>query len=419
MSIFRSLRNTPESRSFELLSQAAIPPPGFYYPTDSGANVNTDSAMRLDAVWACVNLLTDIVAPLPWDAYRESADGLLARVRKPALLVNPSNEVALSAADWRGQIMRSWLLRGNAYGLVKEIGPQGEATKIQIIHPDYVSVVRLGPLGPFEYRVLGERKDLWPAGDLIHLPGSYTVPGTPVALSPIDYARQTIGVGLSAEEYAARFYGDSAIPSGILHTDQSLTGEQATAMKARFNEAVKGRREIAVLGSGMSFSPLAVSSSESQWLETSKVTATRIARIFGVPPEMIGAEGGSSMTYANVESKFLNLLTLAGRPWIARLEQAISSLLPGRLIVRADTDELLRTDTETRVNIQTQRLRSGVRSVNEIRREDNLPPIDGGDDFLWPPFAVKEPDAIPIVDATPDDYTDSPSDQEEPYDDQG
>ena len=402
MSIFRNLSGRPEVRSYEMLSGASIPPPGFFYTTDSGATVNTDSAMRLDAVWACVNLLTDIVAPLPWHAYREGSDGLRTRVKSPGLLTSPSSEIALSSADWRGQIMRSWLLRGNAYGLIKELGPQGEPTKIQIIHPDYVNVVRLGPLGPFQYRVLGELKELFPAGDLIHMPGSYTVPGTPVGLSPIDYARQTIGVGLSAEEYAARFYGDSAVPSGVLHTDQSLTGEQAIAMKARFNEAVKGRREVAVLGSGMSFSPISVSSSESQWLETSKVTATRIARIFGVPPEMIGAESGSSMTYANVESRFINLLTLAGRPWIARLEHAISNLLPGRLIVRADIDELLRTDTQTRVNVQTQRIRSGLRSVNEERAVDNLPPIDGGDVFLWPPFALDVAKELLIEDAPTD-----------------
>ena len=404
MSIFRSLGR--ESRSYEMLSAAAIPPPGFFYPTDSGATVNTDSAMRLDAVWACVNLLTDIVAPLPWHAYREDSTGLRTRVKDSTLLVHPSNEIALSAADWRGQIMRSWLLRGNAYGLVKEIGPQGEPTSIQIIHPDIVSVVRLGQLGPFEYRVLGELKQLWPAGDLIHMPGSYTVPGTPIGLSPIDYARQTIGVGLAAEEYAARFYGDSAIPSGILHTEQGLTGEQALAMKARFNEAVKGRREVAVLGSGMSFSPISVSSSESQWLDTAKVTATRVARIFGVPPEMIGAESGSAMTYANVESRFLNLLTLAGRPWIARLEHALSGLLPGRLVVRADTDELLRTDAQTRVNLQTERIRAGLRSVNEVRREDNLPAIEGGDEFLWPPYALDVAKLIPISDTPIDPIED-------------
>jgi len=400
MSILRSLGRN-EARSYEMLSQAAIPPPGAYFPTDSGATVNTDTALRLDAVFACVNLITDIVAPLPWRAYRETSDGLLNRVRDPKLLIHPSNEIALSAADWRGQIMRSWLLRGNAYLRVTEIGPQGEIAAAQVLHPDYVTVVRLGQLGPFEYRLLGEKKELWPAGDLVHLPGSYTVPGTPIALSPIDYARQTIGVGLSAEAYAAKFYGDSAIPSGILHTDQSLTGEQATAMKARFTEAVKGRREVAVLGSGMSFTPISISSSEAQWLETSKVTATRIARIYGVPPEMIGADGGGSMTYANVESRFLNLLTLAGRPWISRLEHALSNILPGRLVVRADVDELLRTDTQTRVAVQTERIRAGLRSINETRREDNMPPIDGGDQYLWPPYALDVAKIEQITDDAP------------------
>jgi hypothetical protein len=109
-----------------------------------------------------------------------------------------------------------------------------------------------------------------------------------------------------------------------------------------------------------------------------------------------------TMTYANVESRFINLLTLAGRPWIARLEHAISNLLPGRLIVRADIDELLRTDTQTRVNVQTQRIRSGLRSVNEERAVDNLPPIDGGDVFLWPPFALDVAKELLIEDAPTD-----------------
>ena len=108
------------------------------------------------------------------------------------------------------------------------------------------------------------------------------------------------------------------------------------------------------------------------------------------------------MTYANVESRFINLLTLAGRPWIARLEHAISNLLPGRLLVRADIDELLRTDTQTRVNVQTQRIRSGLRSVNEERAIDNLPPIDGGDVFLWPPFALDVAKELLIEDAPTD-----------------
>ena len=405
MSILRGL--TAERRysggAGVLLSQSAVPPPGFYYPTDSGTTVNTDSAMRLGAVYACVNLIESLVAPLSWHAFRSMPDGVSVQIPDHPLLTSPSNEPSLSAADWRGQVMRSLLLRGNAYGLIKKTGAFGEPTQIQMIHPDYVSVVRLGPLGPFEFRVLGERKDLWQAGgDLWHVP-AYTVPGTPVGLSPIDYARQQIGLGLASEAYAAKFFGDSAIPSAVLSTDQQLTGEQANVMKQRWNEAIHGNRSVAVLGAGLDFTPITVNPSEAQWAESSKLNATAIARIFGVPPEMIGADGGTTNTYINVESKMAHLLVLTARPWIVRMEHALSALLRTSVNVRANTDELLRTDARTRVDIQTQRLRMGVRSVDEIRAEDNLPPLPNGDgqQYLWPPFASKIDATEPISEPSP------------------
>lgn len=405
MSILRGL--TAERRSGAgnvLLSQSAIPPPGFYYPTDSNETVNTDSAMRLSAVWSCVNLIESIVAPLPWHAYRTAPDGVEIRLPDHPLLVSPSNEPALSASDWRGQVIRSLLLRGNAFGLIKKVGAFGEPTQIQIVHPDYVSVVRLGPLGPFEYRVLGERMDLWQAGGALwHVP-AYTVPGSPVGLSPIDYARQQIGLGLAAERFGAKWFGDSAIPSAVLSTDQQLTGEQATVMKQRWNEAIQGSRAVAVLGSGVDYTAITVSPDESQFIETQRLNATAIARIFGVPPEMIGADGGTTNTYINVESKMAHLLVLTARPWIARLEHSLSNLLRATVNVRANTDELLRTDARTRVDIQAQRLRMGVRSVDEIRAEDNMPPLpaDAGNQYLWPPFATKI-DATEPIEAQPVD----------------
>jgi len=394
-----------------LLSQAAIPPPGFYYPTDTGETVNTDSAMRLAAVWACVNLLTDLVAPLPWHAYRRAPDGIDVRIPDHPLLVNPSNEPSLTAADWRGQVMRSLLLRGNAYGLIKQVGSFGEPTQIQIIHPDYVSVVRLGPLGPFEFRVLGERMDLWQSGgSLLHIP-AFTVPGTPVGLSPIDYARQQIGLGLGAERFGAKWFGDNATPSAVLSTDQQLTGEQAQVMKDRWNEAMHGNRGVAVLGAGLDYAPISVPANESQFLETAKMNATQIARIFGVPPEMIGADGGNSMTYTNTEALMIRTLVTAARPWIARLEHALSALLRSSVNVRADVDELLRTDARTRIDVQTARLRMGVRSVDEIRAEDNLPPLPNneGAQYLWPPYASKI-DATEPIETTNPPSTEAPAD---------
>ena len=407
MSLIRSIVERRSYTSGVPMSSSALPPPGAYFPTDSGKNVNADSAMRLNSVFGCVNLLTDLVAPLPWHAYRSTPTGQEVAVPDHPLLVNPSTEPSLSAADWRAQIMRSLLLRGNAWGLIKELGPFGEPVKIQMIHPDYVSVIRLGPLGPFEFRVLGQKHELWQAGgDLWHVP-AYVVASTPVGLSPIDMMRQQIGLGLAAESYGAKWFGDSATPSGLLTTDQALTAEQAQTMKARWQESMNGSRSVGVVGGGVSFQPLSVSAEESQFIATQKLTATQIARIFGIPPEMIGAESGSSMTYSNVESRMLHLLILAGRPWIARLETALSNLLRSSVNVRANTDALLRTDARTRVDIQSQRLRMGVRSVNEIRAEDNLGPLpsDDGDRFLWPPFASKIDATEPITEPQTTDST--------------
>ena len=406
MSFLRNLTERRSSGGGVLLSQAAIPPPGAYFPTDSGETVNTDTAMRLASVFACVNLLTDFVAPLPWHAYRRTPDGRDVLAEDPPLLVSPSNELSITAAGWRAQVMRSLLLRGNAFGLIKSVGPNGEPTKIQIIHPDYVSVVRLGPMGPFEFRVIGEMHKLWQeGGDLWHLP-AYSSPGTPVGLSPIDYMRQQIGLGLAAESFGAKWFGDGAIPSAVLTTDQALTGEQAADMKSRWNEAMHGNRSVAVLGAGLDYTQISVSPNESQFIETAKLNATQIARIYGVPPEMIGADGGSSMTYSNTESLMLRMMAITGRHWLSLMETGITNLLRTNLSARANTDELLRTDARTRVDIQMNRLRMGTRSVDEIRAEDNLPPLPDaeGDRFLWPPFAAKLEATEPTA-ANPPDKT--------------
>lgn len=410
------LRNIVERRSSEgfgpLLSQAAIPPPGWNFPTDAGRTVNVDSAMRQSAVFACVSLLTSISADLRFDAMRRRPDGTEVPISPPNLLVHPSTEPSISAADWRGQIVRSWLLRGNSFGLVREVGPAGEPQKIKMIHPDYVSVLRVGDAvnGVFEFRVLGQKHDLWPLGDLWHVPGLHVIPGSPAGISIIDYGRQSIGLGLAAESYAAKYFGDSAIPTGLLKSDQALTAEQAQVMKQRWNESVQGNRGVAVLGQGVSFDAISPTPEQSMFLDTIKANATTIARWFGVPPELIGAESGSSLTYSTLESRMMHLLILSARPLITKLESALSDLLRGSVNVRANTDDLLRTDARTRADIQTQRIRTGMLSVNEARAQDGLPPLPGddGDRYLWPPFAAKE-DATQPTAANPNDAETPPN----------
>lgn len=355
-------------------------------PTYAGQTVTPDSAMRHATVWAAVNLIADMVSTFPWEAWRET-DGEMQPARPPQILSAPS--VVVGSVDWRRQIIVSWLLRGNAYGLVTERDATGRATRIEPIHPDLVQVMRMSPIGPFRFMLMGVEMPLYPLGDLWHAP-AYTVPGSPVGLSAIEFGRQAIGLGLAAEEFGARFFGDGAHPTSIISTDAEVTKEQAEVIKERIREALQNRRDPAVLGLGLKWQQVQINPEESQFLETIKANSLTIAKFFGLASaaELIGAESTASMTYANVSQKSLNLLTYGLRPWLRRLEDIYDEMTVRPLKVRAKVDDMLRVDPKTRVDIQSEQIRAGLRTQNELRREDNRPPIDGGDRLLWPPYGT-------------------------------
>jgi hypothetical protein len=163
---------------------------------------------------------------------------------------------------------------------------------------------------------------------------AFTVPGQVLGLSPIDHARQAVGLGLGAERYAARFFGQSAIPSGVLTSDQDIKQERADQLKARWREAHAAQRDIAVLGSGAKFQAVTIPPEQAQFLETTRANVATIARYFSVQPELIGGESGGSLTYANVEQRALDFLTFGLRSWLVRLETALSGLLSSTTTVK-------------------------------------------------------------------------------------
>jgi HK97 family phage portal protein len=247
-------------------------------PTWAGVPVNPDTALRLAAVWSCVRLLADTVSGLPIDAYRAGSRQPLEA--KPALLVTPA--AYCSFADWAYQVMVSALTRGNAYGLVTaRAGAAERPTQIELLHPDRVTV-QVDPVRrTITWRLDGaeiDREDLW------HF-RAYPLAGSPEGLSPIAYARETIGLGLGAQQYGAKFFGDGATPSGVLSTDQRLTREQAFDAHEVWMARHKNRRGIAVLGNGIQFRPVSIRPDESQFLDAQKFTVQQVARVFGISPK--------------------------------------------------------------------------------------------------------------------------------------
>lgn len=350
--------------------------------THAGVVVDADMALRHSAVWACVGRIADPISTLQLDVFRGTGPSRTL-LPSPSLLRDPHPDIPASA--WRRQLLVSALLRGNAYGLVLATDQGGYPLTVEVLHPDLVEARRPAgvKVGPVEWFVDGVRMDKWPLGRLWHFP-AWSAPGTPLGLSPIRYAAQTIGLGLGAETFGARWFADAPHPAGILKTDARIDDDAVAArIKARFVNAIAGR-EPAVLGMGLEYQPLSIAPDESQFLDTIQANRATIAGFYGLQPEAIGAtNGGSSITYANVEQRGLDDLTFVHGHWMARLDEALSALLPRGTYVRHNADGLLRVDAKTRAETQKLGLEAGWLSVNEVRDDEDRPPVEGGDTFTW------------------------------------
>lgn len=386
MSLFRKLSDPAgtESRSAsldEILRRLGI-------PLRSGGRtselVSADRALRHGAVWSSVNLIADVVSGLPVDVYR-GAGSSRTEISPPSLIVDPSADVL--DLDWRRNVLVSWLLDGNAFGLVTEVDRAGWPRRIELLSAGSVRVRREN--GRFRWKVGDRDRELWPVGDLWHAP-AFTVPGQALGLSPITYAAESIGVGLAAVRFGAQWFTDGAHPTGLLETEQQIGPDVAKEVKRRFLDALgTSGREPVVLGSGLKFSSIQVSPEESQFLDTIRANVTDVERFFfGMPPE---GSAGSSLTYANVEQRSLDLLTFGLSRWILRLERNLTRLIPAGQTVKLNTDALVRVDLLTRYRAHDVAVRSGWLSRNEVRELEDRPPIpaeEDGDAFLWPPYST-------------------------------
>jgi HK97 family phage portal protein len=346
--------------------------------TYAAVPVNPTTAMQHSAVWACVDLIASAISTLPLYAYRRGDRDPLPDL--PPILRQPS--ATMNLPDWLYAALQSLLLRGNCYGLIVDRAGAGLLpAQVELLAPDRVQVTANGSI---EYRVDGQEVD--PAS-IWHVK-AYTSAGNVVGLSPIAYARQAIGLGMAAEKFAAQFFGDSAIPTGIITTTQAITSENAAVLKERW-AALYGRpwspRRVAVLGGDAKFQPITIPPEESQFLETTRANVATVARYFRVQPELIGGESGGSLTYANVEQRALDFLQFGLAPWLVRLETAISGLLSSTTTVKFNAGALVRTDLLTRYQAHESAIRAGWKLPSEVRELEDLPPVAGIDDQEPPP----------------------------------
>jgi HK97 family phage portal protein len=378
----------PERREMTVTQAAELQ--GYRLRTTAGVGVSDQTALTHPAVWSCVDLISELVSTLPIHEYR-AAEGRLVKVAGGSpLLEDPAGD-GYGFEVWARQFLVSWLLRGNNFGWVERLGADGWPIQIPLLHPDEITARRPRTAGPIEWYRDNKRVERWPEGPLWHVP-AYTVPGSPVGLSPLAFAAETIGLGLAAMRYDAEWFTGGGLPLGTFETDQPLDDTQAKAIKGRVTEAIADRG-VMVLGYGNKFNPMQVSPQDSQFLETVKANADDVAKFFFRRPP---GEGGNVL-YANVEARSLDLLTYTLTGWMVRMEKAVTRLRPRPRVVKFNADAIVRVALADRYKAHDTAIRAGFKSRDEVRDLENFAPIpDGtGGEFLWPPYATSLTEPAP------------------------
>lgn len=365
--------------------------PGY---SDSGAMVDRDTALRVAAVYACVNLISRTIGSLPLHVYASQSDGSRKQMQTDGtkyLWGRPNREVS-RAIHWTTSVGHA-VLSGNGFNYVVTEGRSPK--ELYPIDPNRVQVGRASD-GRKVYLIDGtqEQLDFTDGGNIVHFQ-SWGTDGLR-GLSPIALARQGVGLALSAEKAAAKITGTGGQPSGILSTEQDLKQDQADALAALFEEKHGGSEnagKVLVVGKGMKWSPTTINPDDMQSLESRRYQVVDIARMFLVPPEMIGAsiEGSASLTYANAEDRMQHFLILTLQPWIVWFEQTISDelLAPQNQYVKFDIRGLLRGNSTQRIAFYQGLANLEAITIDEIRNFEDLEPIPEG--AARPPSKATEP----------------------------
>ena len=352
--------------------------------------------MQMTAVYSCVRILAEAIAGLPLHLYRYTDSGGKEKATDHPLylLLHDEPNPEMSSFVFRETLMTHLLLWGNAYAQIIRNG-KGEVMALYPLMPNKMSVERdeNGQLY-YTYTRSAEEAKTAETGRVILLPKDVLhIPGLGfdglVGYSPIAMAKNAIGLAIATEEYGAKFFANGAAPSGVLEHPGTIKDPQRVreAWQSQFGGSSNSGK-IAVLEEGMKYTPISISPEQAQFLETRKFQINEIARIFRVPPHMVGDLEKSS--FSNIEQQSLEFVKYTLDPWVVRWEQSIArSLLSEnekkQYFVKFNLEGLLRGDYASRMNGYATARQNGWMSANDIRELENLdriPAEEGGDLYL-------------------------------------
>ena len=355
--------------------------------TTSGKPVNERTAMQTTAVYACVRILAEAVASLPLHVYEYQDDGGKKLVHDHPLyyLLHDEPNPEMTSFVFRETLMSHLLIWGNAYAQIIRDGA-GRVLGLYPLLPDKMEVQR-DDKGNIYY-VYSRNSDENPmfkeygniklkAEDVLHIPG-LGFDGL-IGYSPIAMAKNAVGMTLACEEYGASFFANGANPGGVLEHPGVL--KDPSKVRESWNSVYRGvsnAHKIAVLEEGMKYQQIGIPPEEAQFLETRKFQINEIARLYRIPPHMVGDLDKSS--FSNIEQQSLEFVKYTLDPWVIRWEQSLqrSLLLPGekgKYFIKLNVDGLLRGDYQSRMNGYAVGRQNGWFSANDIREMEDMNPI--------------------------------------------
>lgn len=355
----------------------------YYGGTSSGNVVNERSAMQISAVYSCVRVLSEAIASLPLHTYRYAEDGSKEKALDFPLynLLHDEPNPEMTSYIFRETLMTHLLLWGNAYGQVIRNG-RGEVTAIYPLMANRMRVDRdADGRIYYEYQVNTSDAPTMKPGtvrlkpdEVLHIPG-LGFDGL-VGYSPIAMAKNSIGMAMATEEYGASFFKNGANPSGVLSMPGTVKDPEKirSSWEAGFGGS-KRANKVAILEEGMAYTPISISPEQAQFLETRKFQLDEIARIFRIPPHLIGDL--EHATFSNIEEQSLEFVTYTLEPWIIRWEQSMQRtlLLPyekDKYFIRFNVDGLLRGDYNSRMSGYATGIQNGIYSINDVRGLENM-----------------------------------------------
>ncbi len=348
--------------------------------------ISDERTLQISTVWACVRIISTVVSYLPLNVYREK-DGERKKLGNSeyrlAKILRHSPNQYMTGLEFREAMTMQLCFYGNAYAYIDRNGA-GDIVALHPLQSTKMEVVKDD--GVITYKYYRDNKYVrYSQSEIFHLKG-FGFTGL-VGLSPIAYATKTAAVAVAMEDQQRSFYANGAKSPKILTTgDNVLSKDQREALSKNFEDITSGPvdKRLWILEAGFDTKDIGVSPQDAETMASRKFQVSEIARFFGVPPHMVGDVEKTTSWGSGIEQQNLGFLQYTLTPYLTRWEQACTRwLVPeeddGDIIIEHNVDGLLRGDSKSRAEYQSILVNNGLRTINEMRRIDNLPPLEGGD----------------------------------------